>query len=169
MSIETKAFTSKLRAAFEHIVPFHGVTLIHFSHPKAPSLLLTRNPASQPQVVPVLVSGKRAGGELANTELGIELGKAGSGWLPLFQGITDGDGFHGIMAPFLFYRAPADGSFRAAAAAACREASERGLLTSWFIAHCGVSYLTKDGRLHKPEDYPRAFSTEPEDKQPWAG
>ena len=164
MSIETDPFAVKLRTAFEHSVSGSGVTLINFSHPSAPSLLLTRNPATQPQVVPVLIAGTDAGGQWANTELGVELSKAGSEWMPLFQGISDGEGFYGIMAPFLFYRAPAHGTFRAAAEAACQEVSERGLLTSWFFVHCGVNYLTKDGRLHKPEDYPRAFAAELEDE-----
>jgi hypothetical protein len=160
MNIELDSFAAKLRAAFEHSISAEGVTLINFSHPNAPSLLMTRNPASQPQVVPVLIAGTRAGGEWANAELGIELSKAGKEWMPLFQGITNGQGFYGIMAPFLFYRAPATGTFRAAAEAACQELSERGLLTSWFFVRCGVSYLTKDGRLHKPTDYPQALGAE---------
>jgi len=159
--------TRKLRAAFEHTVSATGTTFIHFSHPKAPSLLMTRNPLSQPQVVPVLLAGTASGGEGINPLLGIELSKAGNDWMPLFQGITDGEGFFCVMVPFLFYRAPSTGNFPTAAQAACDEVGESGLLVSWCFVRCGVSYQTKDGQLHQSKDYPEALGAEVEEAQPW--
>lgn len=146
-------FAAKLRGAFEHTVSEKGTTFVSFMNPRAPSLLMTRNPEFLPQVVPVLLAGTLLGGEEANTSLGLELSTAGSGWLPLFQGMSDGAGFFGIMAPFLFYRAPSQGTFRAAAEAACEELGERGLLTSRCFVRCGIEYLTKDGRFHSVGDY----------------
>ena len=146
-------FAAKLRGAFEHSVSAKGITFISFMNPRAPSLLLTRNPAHLPQFVPVLLAGTLLGGQETNTSLGLELSTAGDGWLPLFQGMSDGDGFYGIMAPFLYYRAPDRGTFRSAAQAACEDLGERGLLTSWCFVRCGIQYLTKDGRFHSPEEY----------------
>jgi len=146
-------FAAKLRGAFEHSVSAKGITFISFVNPRAPSLLMTRNAGHLPQVVPVLLAGTLLGGEEANTTLGLELSTAGDGWLPLFQGMTDGDGFYGIMAPFLFYRAPDRGTFRSAAQAVCEELGERGLLTSWCFVRCGIQYLTKDGRFHSVGEY----------------
>ena len=161
-------YAVKLRAAFEHTVSAGTTRIIFFRNPRAPSLLMTRNPAQLPQVVPVLLAGIAAGGAEANTALGLELGKLGGPWLPLFQGMTGQDGFYGIMFPYLFYRAPQRGTFRQAAEGACRKLDESGLLTGWCLVHCGVSYLTKDGRFHEAKDYPRALWRDVEEAQPWA-
>lgn len=163
----TDPFAAKLCGAFEHSVSAKGITFISFINPRAPSLLMTRNAAHLPQVVPVLLAGTLLGGEEANTSLGLELSKAGGGWLPLFQGMTAADGFYGIMMPFLFYRAPVRGTFRSAAEAACEELGERGLLTSWCFVLCGIQYLTKDGRFHDSREYPRALWNEVEAAKPW--
>lgn len=146
-------FAAKLRDAFEHSVSAKGITFVSFVNPRAPSLLMSRNDGHLPQVVPVLLAGTLLGGEEANTTLGLEISHAGDGWLPLFQGITDGKGFYGVMAPFLFYRAPDHGTFRSAAQSACEDLGERGLLTSWCFVRCGIEYLTKDGRFHVVGDY----------------
>jgi len=160
-------FAAKLRAAFEHSVSGSGTTFILFAHPRAPSLLLTRNPVLLPQVVPAVLAGTLFGGEEANTQLGVELSKAGNGWLPLFSSINDGAGFHAVLAPFLFYRAPEHGTFREVARAACEELGERGVLTGWCFVHCGITYLTKDGRFHESKDYSTPLWDEVEEAQPW--
>jgi len=160
-------YAVKLRTAFEHTVSAGTTRIIFFRNPRAPSLLMTRNPAQLPQVVPVLLAGTAAGGAEANTALGLELGKLGGPWLPLFQGMTGQDGFYGIMLPYLFYRAPQRGTFRQAAEGACRKLGESGLITGWCLVHCGVSYLTKDGRFHEAKDYPRALWRDVEEAQPW--
>ena len=161
-------FAAKLRAMFEHTVSASGTRIIFFRNPRAPSLLMTRNPAQLPHVVPVLLAGTATGGEEANTALGLELSRKGDPWLPLFQGMTDENGFYGIMAPYLFYRAPRRGSFRQAAVEACRELGESGFLTGWCLVHCGVSCLTKDGRFHEAKDYSLTLWRDVEEAQPWA-
>ena len=147
----------QLLAAFATSVPETGTAMILFQHPSAPTLLLSRDPATLPQIVPVLLAGSLAGGEEASARLGVALSLAGGEQLPLFQGITDGGGFCGVMAPYLFYRAPEDGCFSATAKKACEKAAEDGLLAAWCIVRCGISYLTKDGKTHRAEDYPDAF------------
>ena len=161
-------FALKLSAAFEHSVSGTGTTLIHFMHPRAPSLLMTRNPVFSPQVVPAVLAGTLFGGEEANTRLGLELSKAGNGWLPLFCNINDGEGFHAVLAPFLFYRAPESGTFREAAENACEELGRRGLLTGACFVRFGITYLTKDGRCHDSKDYHAALWDDIEAAQPWA-
>lgn len=153
-------YREQLMAAFATSVPETGTTMVLFRHPNAPILLLSRNPATLPQVVPVLLAGCLFGGQEANVRLGVALSLASDGQIPLFQGITDGGEFHGIMAPYLFYRAPENGRFSAAAKKACEEAAEDGLLTDWCLVRCGVSYVTKDGKAHRVEDYPEAFKEE---------
>jgi hypothetical protein len=143
--------------AFEATVPSRGSTLILSGHPQAPSLIMSRDPQQLAQIVPVLLACAPTGDEEASMSLGMALTRAGGHQLPLFQCITDRAGFHGIMAPYLFYRAPAAGSFSAAAATACREVSRAGLIADWCTVRCGISYLTKDGKCHRHEDYPLAF------------
>ncbi len=150
----------QLLAAFATSVPATGTTMILFQHPDAPNLLLSRAPATLPQIVPVLLACSLTGGEEACVRLGVALSLAGGEQLPLFQGITDGGGFRGVMAPYLFYRAPEDGCFSAAAKKACEKASEDGLLAAWCIVRCGIAYVTKDGKTHRAEDYPDAFKEE---------
>ena len=161
-------FAAKLRATFEHTVPASGTRIIFFRNPQAPSLLMTRNPTQLPQVVPVLRAGTATGGEEANAALGLELSRKGGPWLPLFQSMTNENGFYGIMAPYLFYRALGRGTFRTVAEAVCRELVESGFLTGWCLVHCGVSYLTKDGRFHEAKDYSLALWRDVEEAQPWA-
>ena len=153
-------YREQLLAAFAKTVPKTGTAAVFFRHPSAPTLLLSRDPATLPQVVPVLVAGSLTGGLAANTQLGVALSLAGDEQIPLFQGISDGAGFHAVMAPYLFYRAPENGCFSAAVKNACQEAAEEGLLTDWCVVRCGISYLTKDGKNHRAEDYPEAFDAE---------
>jgi len=159
-------FQQKLISAFEATVPSDGTTLIMFSHPRAPSLLMSRNPESLPQVVPVLLAGTNAGDEESNTQLGVELSLAGHDWLPLFQGITDGAGFRAVMSPMLFYRPAGKGTFPAAARTACRTLEQRGLLAGWCMVRCGIRYLTKDGRFHAAEEYPAAIAANTVEEAP---
>lgn len=150
-------YREQLLGAFAKSVSDEGTTIIVFTHPNAPTLLLSRNPKTLPQVAPVLLAGSLFGGEEANVRLGLALSQANPEWFPLFQCITDGEGFFGVIVPYLFYRAPETGSFSAASKAACEEATESGLLTDWCILQCGISYLTKDGKSHRVENYPQAF------------
>jgi len=153
-------YREQLLGAFAKSVSEEGITMIVFTNPNAPTLLLSRNPRAIPQVVPVLLAGSLFGGEQANVRLGIALSQANSEWFPLFQCVADGEGFFGVIAPYLYYRAPKTGSFSCAATAACEEVAESGLLTDWCIVQCGIGYLTKDGKSHRVENYPQAFEEE---------
>ena len=150
-------YRERLLGSFAQSVSAEGTTMIVCTHPNAPTLLLSRNLRTLPQVVPVLLAGSLFGGEAANVRLGRALSQANSEWFPLFQCVTDGKGFCGVIAPYLFYRAPETGSFSAAAKAACEEVAKTGLLTDWCIVLCGISYLTKDGKSHRVENYPQAL------------
>ena len=58
-------YREQLLGAFAKSVSEEGTTMIVFTHPNAPTLLLSRNPKTLPQVVPVLLAGSLFGGEEA--------------------------------------------------------------------------------------------------------
>lgn len=156
----------KLIDTFEASVPSEGTTFIMFSHPNAPSLLMSRDPKILPQVVPVLLAHTSSGGSDENTLLGVDLSMAGDGWLPLFQSISDGKDFHGVMTPFLFYRPRVGGTFYDAVRRACEELVGEERLTDWCIVRCGIKYLTKDGRFHSVEEYAQALNSQGANETP---
>ena len=156
----------KLIETFEASVPSMGTTFIMFTHPNAPSLLMSRDPKILPQVVPVLLAHTSSGGSDENTLLGVDLSMAGDGWLPLFRELSDGKDFYGVMTPFLFYRPRIGGTFGDAASRACAELAEEGRLTDWCIVRCGIKYLTKDGRFHSAEEYAQALNSQGANETP---
>lgn len=156
MNTTLDPFQRKLIGAFEATVPESSTTAIFFTHPKAPHLILTRSP-EQPQVVPVLLAGTNLGGQIENTKLGISISLASNERLPLFQGISDGNGFYCAIAPFLFYRGYKVSEFKKISTDICKKLADDGALTSWLIVKCAISYLTKDGRFHHSGEYPEAF------------
>jgi len=151
-------FQKKLLAAFETTVSATGITTIFTTHPKAPHLLLTRNPKF-PQNVPILIAGSILGGATGNALLGGKLGLLNEEYLPLSQTVSDNNGTWCVFLPYLFYRNKSSSGFFTAATEAAQELAEVGILTSWFFIKCSVAYLTKDGRTHHAEDYPEAFTT----------
>ena len=152
-------FQKKLLAAFETTVSATGITTIFTTHPKAPHLLLTRNPKF-PQNVPILIAGTLLGGAAGNALLGGQLGLLNEEYLPMSQTVTDNNGTWCVFLPYLFYRNKSSSEFFTAATEAAQELAETGTLTSWFIIKCSVAYLTKDGRTHHAEVYPDAFTPE---------
>ena len=149
-------FQRKLLAAFDDRVPVSGITGVFFSNPKAPSVVLSRSP-DQKQDVPVLLVGKYPGGENANVDLGLEISRAGSGCLPLFQCLSEGESTIGVFAPFLFYRGNNSSEFERVATEICQKMHSEGQLSGWLFVRCSVCYITKDGRSHNSSDYPEAF------------
>jgi hypothetical protein len=145
-------YQKKLLDAFEASISATGFTVFLFRNPKAPNLMLSRNPTT-PQIVPVLVAGISIGDEEANLELGGKLYLQNKEYLPLTQAISDKKGFWGVITPYLFYKGGAESGFLKAANAAARELADARDLTDWIIVKCYVEYITKDGLIHYPKDY----------------